>query len=51
MKMEQRIIEDASLRRLSVNEMELKEFGPFCEAHQDCLQALVKDFDSWASFT
>jgi hypothetical protein len=50
MKMEHLIIDGGSLRRLAVNQMGLKEFGAFYEAHQDYLKALVRDFDSWASF-
>jgi len=47
---EQLVIDEGVLRRLQVSELGLKEFGAFYAAHQDYLRALVKDFDSWATF-
>jgi hypothetical protein len=50
MEIEQLVIDGPVLRRLQVNELDLQDFGASYASHQDYLQALVNDFDSWARF-
>jgi Endonuclease NucS len=45
---EQLVMEGDALRRLRENTLGLQDFGAFYAAHQDYLQTLVKDFDSWS---
>jgi hypothetical protein len=46
----QLVVGPGTLRRVEINERKLESFGRFCEAHQNYLQSLVNDFDSWAIF-
>ena len=46
----QLIMDSGRLQRVEVTDRKLENFAFFYEAHQDYLQTLVRDFDSWASF-